>query len=74
MIRSPGLFPNEKHMPEYRAYTVGSDGHYRSSEVIVACDDETATKIAYKLVDGCGVEVWLLDRKVAVLPPENSGS
>jgi len=61
-------------MPDYRAYTVGSDGHYRSSEVIIADDDTTATKIAHKLVDGCGVELWLFDRKVAILPPENSGS
>ena len=59
-------------MPEYRAYTVGSDGHYRSSEIFDAPDDNAAVKIARKLCVGHGVELWMLDRKIAILPPENS--
>jgi hypothetical protein len=66
--------PNERDMPDYRAYTVAEDGHFRSCEVIPAPDDDAAVKIATKLVDGCGVEVWLLDRKVAVLPPDHTVS
>ena len=55
-------------MPDYRAYIVGSDGHFKSSEVIIADDDGQAVKIAEKLVDGHDVEVWQLDRKIAALP------
>ena len=55
-------------MPDYRAYIVGTDGHFKSSEVIIADDDEGALKIADKLVDRNNVEVWQLDRKIAVLP------
>ena len=57
-------------MPDYRAYIVGTDGHFKSSEIIVADDDSHAVRIAEKLVDGHDVEVWQLDRKLAVLPHE----
>ena len=56
-------------MPEYRAFTVGHDGRFKASEVIVADDNDNAVKIAEKLVvDGHSVEVWQLDRKIAILP------
>lgn len=61
-------------MPEYRAYVVGDDGHYRSSEIIRATDDDAAIKVARKFCVGQSVELWMLDRKIAVLPPETSGS
>lgn len=54
-------------MPDYRAYIIGHDGHFKASKVVVADDDEQAVKIAEKLVDGHDVEVWQLDRKIAVL-------
>lgn len=54
-------------MPEYRAYIVGHDGHFRASEIIVAEDDKRAVRIAEKLVDGHDVELWHLDRKIKVL-------
>jgi HJR/Mrr/RecB family endonuclease len=55
-------------MTDYRAYIVGKDGHFEAAEIIVAPDDETAVEAAKKLVNGSGVELWDLDRKVAVLP------
>jgi hypothetical protein len=55
-------------MPDYRAYIVGPDGHFKTFEVIEASDDEQALKVAQKLADGHDVEVWQLDRKIAVLP------
>jgi hypothetical protein len=55
-------------MPDYRAYFVGPDGHFRSFEVITADDDGQAVEIAQKFVDGRDVELWQLDRKIAVLP------
>ena len=54
-------------MPDYRAYIVGPDGHFRTFEVVTADDDGQAVEIARKYVDGCDVEVWNLDRKIAVL-------
>lgn len=61
-------------MSEYRAYIVGDDGHYRSSETIQAANDHAAIEAARKFCVGHGVELWILDRKIAVLPPENSRS
>jgi hypothetical protein len=58
----------EQQMPDYRAYTVGPDGHFKECEVIIAEDDEKAIKIAERLVAENVVEVWHMDRKVAVLP------
>ncbi|MET0220964.1 MAG: hypothetical protein ABW213_09930 [Tardiphaga sp.] len=55
-------------MPDYRAYIVGSDGHFKASEPIIADDDDHAVKIAQQLVDGHDIELWQLDRKVIVLP------
>ena len=75
--RSLGLvtpFPTSNLMHEYRVYTVGHDGHFKSCKVIEAAGDDDAVIAARQFVDGCGVEVWLLERKVAILPPENSGS
>lgn len=61
-------------MPEYRAYTVGPDGHYKSSQIIDAEDDAAAIRAAHSLGLACGVELWMLDRKIAVLPPKIIGS
>jgi hypothetical protein len=55
-------------MTEYRAYIVGADGHFKGAEIIAAPDDETAVETARKLVNGSGVELWDLDRQVAVFP------
>jgi hypothetical protein len=54
-------------LPDYRAYIVGPDGHFRTFKVVTADDDGQAVEIARKYVDGCDVEVWNLDRKIAVL-------
>ncbi|MDB5616208.1 hypothetical protein [Tardiphaga sp.] len=59
-------------MTDYRAFIVGIDGHFKSSETIVAENDEQALKIAEKLVEKHAVEVWHLDRKIAVLPVKDS--
>jgi hypothetical protein len=55
-------------MPDYRFYIVGHDGHFQSSEAFpdIASDDAALT-VALQLIDGHDVEIWNLDRKVAVL-------
>ena len=54
-------------MPEYRIYTIGSDGHFYSSIPLDCADDAEATKQAEQLVDGHYVELWQRDRKIARL-------
>ena len=54
-------------MPGYRAYIIGSDGHFMSSVALECADDAVATKQAEQLVDGHDVELWHRDRKVAKL-------
>jgi hypothetical protein len=61
-------------LPEYRAYLIGSDGHFVGCEPIVGADDSDATEKAKRLVDGHDVELWNGSRLVARLhlqaPPE----
>jgi hypothetical protein len=59
--------PVELNQMDYRAYMVGHDSHFKSFEVITADDDERAIEIAKTFVDGHDVELWQLDRKIAVL-------
>lgn len=54
-------------MPDYRAYIVGKDGRFQGFEVIDATTDDAAIEAARRFVDGHDVEVWYLDRKIAVL-------
>lgn len=52
-------------MPDYRAYLVGSDGHFYKSVVLDEPDDAAAIAAAKQLVDGHDVELWQRDRKIA---------
>jgi hypothetical protein len=59
-------------MKEYRAYTVGLDGHIIGFEPMVCANDEEAIKRARRLVEGHGVELWSGARLVARLPGRTS--
>lgn len=61
-------------MSDYRAYIVDKEGHIKSAKVIVADDDEKAVEAAKPMVDGHDIEIWHLDRKVAVLPHQDSSA
>ena len=52
-------------MPEYRAYLIGSDGHFQQAVPLDCADDDAAKQAAEQLVDGHDVELWQLDRKIA---------
>jgi hypothetical protein len=52
-------------VPEYRAYLIGTDGHFVDAIPFVCVDDAEAAGKAERLVDGHDVELWQLDRKVA---------
>jgi hypothetical protein len=54
-------------MAQYRAYIVGSDGHFQKVVPFVCESDEAAIEQAKQLVDGHDVELWQLDRHVAKL-------
>jgi hypothetical protein len=54
-------------MGEYRAFILGEDGHVREGYEFEGASDEAAVQVARQLSNRHGVEVWQLDRKVAVL-------
>jgi hypothetical protein len=45
-------------MPEYRAYTVGDDGHFIGYEPLVCPDHSDAIEKAKRLVNGHDIELW----------------
>jgi hypothetical protein len=49
---------------EYRAFTMGTDGHFVGFEPIVCDTDEQAVERAKRLLDGHDIEVWRADRLV----------
>jgi hypothetical protein len=51
-------------MTDYRAFTVGHDGHFVRSEALVCADDAEAIEKAKRLVDGHDIELWSGDRFV----------
>ena len=55
-------------MPEYRAYIMGHDGHIVRAVHLNCFDDDQAIRQAEALVDGHDVELWNLERKVALFP------
>jgi hypothetical protein len=56
------------HMPEYRAYLVGSDDHIQNVVHLNCADDDQAIILAKAFVDGHDIELWQRDRKVARFP------
>ena len=57
---------------QYRAYLVGENGVFRSAEAFEAPSDSSALTFARQFTRLSKVEVWQLDRKVAVLDSEQS--
>ena len=54
-------------MPDlvYRAYFIGSDGHFIGAKIIPCDDDDSAITAAQQLVNGEAVELWHGSRKIA---------
>jgi hypothetical protein len=53
-------------MEDYRAYVIGSDGHIMNRVDFSCQDDEAAKERAQRLVADYDIELWHLDRKIAV--------
>jgi hypothetical protein len=45
-------------MAEYRAYTVGHDGHFIGYEPLICADDAEAIEKAKRLAEGHDIELW----------------
>jgi hypothetical protein len=45
-------------MADYRAYTVGVDGHFVGFEPLTCANDTEAIEKAKRLVDGHDIELW----------------
>jgi hypothetical protein len=58
-------------MAEYRAYVVGSDGHFVDAVALICDDDREATEQAKRLADGHDIELWCGPRFVVRLSHEN---
>ena len=56
-------------MPDYRAYSVGSDGHFINAFELECADDTEAMERAKQLVDGHDIELWQRARKITVFKP-----
>jgi hypothetical protein len=54
-------------MADYRAYTVGLDGHFIASQAFCCDDDSEAIEQARQFVDGHAVELWSGERFIARL-------
>jgi hypothetical protein len=57
-------------MGEYRAYTVGIDGHFIRFEPLICHDDAEAIEKAKRFVDGHDVELWCGSRFVILIHKE----
>jgi hypothetical protein len=61
--------PSATVMPEYRAYIIGSDGHFREA-IAMNCDsDEAASHRAGNLAsaEGVDIDLWQSARMVATI-------
>jgi hypothetical protein len=58
-------------MNEYRAYTVGVDGHFIRFEPLRCANDAEAIEQAERLLDGHDVELWSGERLVTRISPAN---
>jgi hypothetical protein len=56
-VNSAGL-SQATECPEYRAYLIGEDGHFKRCRAFVCDNDADATVWAKQFVDGRDIELW----------------
>ena len=61
-------------MAEYRAFTVGIDGHFVGFEPIVCDDDASAIELAKRMLDGHDIELWSGGRLIARLTAKETSA
>lgn len=57
-------------MQEYHAYLISSDGRFENRVGLYCEDDDTAKERAKQLVNGCAIELWQGNRKIALFAAE----
>ena len=57
-------------MADYRAYTVGDDGHFSDCHFRISKDDRDAIAWAKQLVNGLAIELWSCERFIAKFEPK----
>lgn len=60
-------------MADYRAYSVGLDGHFISFDAIVCANDEEAIEEAKRFIDGNDIELWCGERLVTRISHTSRG-
>ena len=55
-------------MSDYRVYRLSRDGHILRGEYVAAADDDGAIQAVRAQAPQTDCEIWLGDRKVAVIP------
>ncbi len=58
-------------MPDYRLYFIGTDGHFRKAEPIIAANDTDAIAAAREFTDGSELELWEGKRKITAFASED---
>jgi hypothetical protein len=53
-------------MGQYRAYVIGDDGHIMMALDLLCADDHAAKEQALQLADGHDIELWQIDRRIAI--------
>ena len=59
-------------MTDYRAYTVGPDGHFMGFEPMACRDDAEAIQKTKRFMDGHRIELWSGERFIARLGHDDS--
>jgi hypothetical protein len=59
-------------MGDYRVYLIDADGHFYDVILLNFRDDAEAIVQAKRLTAGRPAELWLLDRKLATFPDQES--
>ena len=61
-------------MADYRVYLVGNDGNFCDVVPLVCADDAEAIEHVQRLAVAHDVELWQLDRKVAVFQDQDKNT
>jgi hypothetical protein len=52
-------------MSYYRVYVIGLDGRFEKAIPLDCQDDSAAIESAKQFIDGCDIELWQRDRRIA---------
>jgi hypothetical protein len=69
-VPHPGDLQEAAAMAEYRAYLIGTDGHFIGFKGLICADDSEAIEKATRLINRLDVELWNGERFIARLTLE----